>query len=96
MRPLLGHAKFEILERAHMIGTHDLSVVPGGDCCSHMLPKKVATKPSIEDAVNGEKKLDIAAMVESGLAGMQLIDVNEPWNDESGEAAGACPFVFEE
>lgn len=96
MRPLLGSPKCEIMEKARFIGTHDISVEPAGDCCSHMLPKKVATQPSIEEAVNGEKKLDIQAMVAKALQEMQLIDVNEPWNEEGTEEAAACPFAFEE
>jgi thiamine biosynthesis protein ThiI len=97
MRPMLGNAKFEILERARAIGTHDLSVLPGGDCCSHMLPKKVATKPSIEEAEQGEQKLNIEEMVRRGLAEMQLIDASAPWNDGAApdETAG-CPFTFED
>jgi thiamine biosynthesis protein ThiI len=39
LRPLLTFCKEEILARARAIGTHDLSIFPGGDCCSHMLPK---------------------------------------------------------
>lgn len=39
MRPLLGFTKEEIMERADKIGTKVLSMLPGGDCCSHMLPK---------------------------------------------------------
>jgi thiamine biosynthesis protein ThiI len=98
MRPMLGNAKFEIIERAKMIGTHDLSVLPGGDCCSHMLPKNVATKPTIEEAELGEKKLNIPEMVQRAIAEMQLIDVNQPWNEEEppSEAVAACPFTFEE
>jgi thiamine biosynthesis protein ThiI len=98
MRPMLGYAKFEILDKARAIGTHDLSVVQAGDCCSHMLPKKVVTKPTIEETIAGESKLDIPAMVARGIADMQLIDVNEPWGDEpaAAEPAGACAFAFEE
>ena len=97
-RPLLGFTKEEIMRRAQEIGTKQFSELEGGDCCSHMLPKKVATKPSIEDAKTGEENLDIPNMVKAAVDGAQLIDINDPWNDEEDDAQGeACPlFSFEE
>lgn len=96
MRPLLGNTKSEIMDRAKMIGTHDISVEPAGDCCSHMLPKRVVTKPSIEEAINGEKKLNIEEMVQNALKEMQLIDTTQPWNADDTPEAGTCPFAVEE
>ncbi|OHS96945.1 thiamine biosynthesis protein ThiI [Tritrichomonas foetus] len=91
MRPLIGSNKTSIIKKARRIGTHDISVLPAGDCCSHMLPKKPATKPSIEEAEEGEKNLNIEEMVQSAIAAMQLIDINEPWNDEDDEVL-SCPL----
>ncbi|KAH0790270.1 tRNA 4-thiouridine(8) synthase ThiI [Histomonas meleagridis] len=96
MRPLLGFCKEEIMERAKEIGTYDISILPGGDCCSHMLPKNVATKPSMNNAEEGEKNLDLKAMVESAINGAQIIDINEPWNEDENETGAACPFTFQE
>lgn len=97
LRPLLADSKEEIIEKAARVGTKEISVLPAGDCCSHMLPKKVATKPSIEEAVDGEKNLDVDAMVEAALSGMQVIDINDPWNDEDpDEQPQACPLAFQE
>ena len=95
-RPLLGFAKEEIMKLAMDIGTHELSLLPSGDCCSHMLPKNVATHPSVEDAEKGEEKLDIEKMVIDALNEAQLIDINEPWNEEENTEALACPLVFQE
>jgi thiamine biosynthesis protein ThiI len=95
LRPLLAFCKDEIITRARAIGTHDFSILPGGDCCSHMLPKNVAIKPKISDAVEGEKKLNIPEMVNTAMQAAQLIDVNEPWNEDTGEAGEACPFTFD-
>ena len=98
MRPLLGSNKSSIMKKARKIGTHDISLLPAGDCCSHMLPKKPATRPSIEEANDGEKNLNIDEMVQSAISAMQLIDINQPWNDEENKdnEEQACPFVFKE
>ncbi|EAY17218.1 thiamine biosynthesis protein ThiI, putative [Trichomonas vaginalis G3] len=92
-RPLLGFNKEEIMEKAQQIGTYDISILPAGDCCSHMLPKKVATHPTIEEATEGEKKLNIDKMVEDAIAAAQLIDINAPWNEEEPGEALACPLT---
>lgn len=95
-RPLLGFAKEEIMERAMKIGTHDLSLLQSGDCCSHMLPEHVATHPTIEDAEKGEEKLDIEKMVNDAVEAAQLIDINDPWNEEEQTEVLACPLTFQE
>lgn len=92
-RPLLGFNKEEIMAKAQEIGTYDISIAPAGDCCSHMLPKKVATHPSIKEAEEGEAKLNIEKMVEDAVAAAQLIDINAPWNEEEPGEALACPLT---
>ena len=94
MRPLLAFCKEEIMDRARLIGTHDISALPGGDCCSHMLPKKVATKPSIEEAEEGEKNLNIQEMVETALREAQFMDINDPWNEDEKDEDAVCPFTL--
>jgi thiamine biosynthesis protein ThiI len=95
-RPLLGFTKEEIIERAMKIGTYELSLLQAGDCCSHMLPDKVATHPSIEDATKGEEKLNIEKMVNDAVEAAQLIDINDPWNEEESSEVLACPITFQE
>ncbi|KAH0795536.1 tRNA 4-thiouridine(8) synthase ThiI [Histomonas meleagridis] len=96
MRPLIGFSKEQILKKARKIGTHDISVLPGGDCCSHMLPKRVVTQPTIEDTDLAESKLDIDKMVETAIANAKLMDINEPWNVDETEEVAACPFTYQE
>lgn len=95
LRPLIGKNKTSIIKRARKIGTHDLSILPAGDCCSHMLPKNPSTRPSIENAVEGEKKLNIEEMINNAISNMQKINVNEPWNedeDNDDNEGMTCPF----
>ena len=86
----------EIIEKAEMIGTKEISVLPAGDCCSHMLPKKVATHPTIEETADGEKNLNIEEMVQSALKEAQLIDIDEPWDEVDDEEAAVCPLTLQE
>jgi thiamine biosynthesis protein ThiI len=64
-----------------LIGTHDFSLLPGGDWCSHMLPKKVSTTTKITDADEGESRSNFAEMVDAAIQASQLIDVSELWDD---------------
>jgi hypothetical protein len=43
-----------------------------------MLPKSASVKPKIQDAEEGEAKLDINAMGEAAMQAAQVIDINEP------------------
>jgi len=96
-RPLLCDAKQEIIQKAQMIGTKDISILPGGDCCAHMLPKRVVTKPSIEETDKGESELNINEMVEIAIQNMQQININDPWNEESNDSTNqGCPLEFQE
>lgn len=95
LRPLLAFCKEEIMDRARLIGTHDISAMTGGDCCSHMLPKRVATKPSIEETEEAEKNLNIDEMAENAILAAQKMDINDPWNeDEVDEGGAVCPFTL--
>ena len=96
MRPLIAFCKEEIMDKAKEIGTYDISILPGGDCCSHMLPKNVSTKPTFESATEGERNLDIDNMVQTALEAAQIIDIDDPWNEDDNEVGAACPFSFQE
>lgn len=95
LRPLVGFCKNEIITKANEIGTGEISEKPAGDCCAHMIPKNVATRPRVEDLLREEEKLDMPAMVEKALSEMQCINVNDPWNEEEGTSLG-CPLAPKE
>jgi thiamine biosynthesis protein ThiI len=78
MRPLLAVGRNEVVAHARTIGTHKLSTLSAGDCCSHMLPKSASVKPKIQDAEEGQPKLDTNVMVEAAMQTAQVIDINEP------------------
>ncbi len=67
LRPLIGLDKQEIIERARAIGTYETSILPGEDCCSFLMPRRVATRPTLEAIEEAESRLDVAAMVSEAL-----------------------------
>lgn len=46
MRPLIGFNKQEVVDLAHVIGTHDISVIPHDDACALFASKNPIIKPS--------------------------------------------------
>lgn len=71
LRPLIGDDKADIIEKAQEIKTFDVSTLPHQDCCSLFVPKHPATRASVEDLDNAERGLDIAALVEKAINGME-------------------------
>jgi len=72
MRPLIALDKVDIMEIARTIGTFETSIMPFEDCCTVFLPKHPVTKPKIERILESEAKLDVAGLIESALAGMEI------------------------
>lgn len=57
-RPLIGFDKEEIIEKAKMIGTFDISIEPYEDCCTIFVAKHPVTKPKLENIKKSESKLE--------------------------------------
>jgi len=57
MRPLLGFNKSEIIELAKKIGTYEISLLKGDDCCSLFIPKHPVTKANLGEILKIEEKL---------------------------------------
>jgi hypothetical protein len=60
------------------------------------LPKSASIKPKIQGAEESEAKLDINTMGEAAMQAAQVIEINEPWNEDEETAGAACCFTFEE
>jgi thiamine biosynthesis protein ThiI len=59
--------KDEISREARGIGTYETSITPDQDCCQLFVPKHPATRASIEDVENAERKLDVPGLLKMGL-----------------------------
>ena len=68
LRPCIGLDKEEIVVRAREIGTFETSILPYEDCCTVFTPKHPDTKPSMEDILAEEAKLDVEGLVARALA----------------------------
>ena len=73
LRPVVGMDKEEIVRIARRIGTFETSILPYEDCCTVFTPKHPRTKPKVEELVEAEKALDVEAMVEEAVAGIERV-----------------------
>ncbi|MDR3050271.1 MAG: tRNA 4-thiouridine(8) synthase ThiI [Oscillospiraceae bacterium] len=73
-RPLIGFDKSEIVERAETIGTYALSSLPYEDCCTVFTPRHPVTHPKPEKVAQAEAALDVEALVEEAVAGIELVE----------------------
>lgn len=71
LRPLIGFDKVDIIEKAEQIGTFQISTLPHQDCCSLFVPKHPATHATVGELDNAEKDLDIEALVEKAMNGIE-------------------------
>ncbi len=69
LRPLVGMDKLEITAQAEALGTFEISIEPDADCCTLFVPRHPGTRMSREEAAALERRLDLAAVVEAGVAG---------------------------
>lgn len=76
LRPVIGLDKKDIVEIAVKIGTFDTSILPYEDCCTVFTPRHPRTKPRIEDVIAAEKGLDIEALTEEAIAGVEQVTVD--------------------
>ena len=75
LQPLIGMDKEEIIALARKLGTFDTSVLPYEDCCTIFTPRHPRTHPNIEDVEKAESALDVEALVEEALAGIEKAEL---------------------
>ena len=72
LRPLVGLDKVEIIALAKTIGTYEISIEAGDDCCQFLMPRQVITRPALADVEAAEAGLDMARLVGTGVAGARV------------------------
>ena len=65
--------KEEIVTIARRIDTFETSILPYEDCCTVFTPKHPNTKPKMPKILAAESHLDVDALVEEAVAGVEII-----------------------
>lgn len=75
LRPLIAMDKIDIARLAKKIDTYDISIRPYEDCCTLFLPRAPRTRPDRVHAARFEKHLDMDALIEEAVAGIETLSV---------------------
>ena len=73
LRPVVGMDKEEIVQISRKIGTYDTSILPYEDCCTVFTPRHPRLRPPVEEAEAAEAGLDVEAMVQAAVEGIERI-----------------------
>lgn len=68
LRPLIGMDKIEITDQARALSTFEISIEPDADCCTLFVPRHPDTGLQRLEVERLESRLDIAGLVETGVA----------------------------
>lgn len=74
LRPLIGSDKQEIIERAHEIGTYDISCETAPDCCTLFMPRAPETHARLDAVREAWDAFDHDAMIEELVQNVEYID----------------------
>jgi thiamine biosynthesis protein ThiI len=88
LRPLVGTDKEEIIREARAIGTYEISIEPDEDCCTLFVPKHPSTRTGPAAVLAAETRLDVARLVETGLAAAETERISLP-----GSALAGSPGI---
>ena len=73
LQPLIGLDKEEIVRLSRKIGTFETSILPYEDCCTVFTPRHPRTRPTVAEVEAAESALDVEALVEEALQGVERI-----------------------
>lgn len=74
LRPLIGSDKQEIIERAHEIGTYDISCETAPDCCTLFMPRAPETHARLDAVHEAWDAFDHDAVIEQLVGDVEYID----------------------
>jgi thiamine biosynthesis protein ThiI len=76
-RPLIGMDKVDIIARARVLGTFDISIEAQPDCCSIFMPPKPVIKSKIPELENDEQAYPWQALQQTAMERMEIVDISE-------------------
>jgi len=77
LRPVVGMDKEEIVRVARKIGTFETSILPYEDCCTVFTPRHPRLRPVLGELEAAEAVLDVEALVDRAVAGIERIKVGQ-------------------
>jgi thiamine biosynthesis protein ThiI len=89
LRPLIGTDKEEIIREARAIGTYEISIEPDQDCCTLFVPRHPETRATAAAIEAAEARLEVARLVEAGVAGAVAETFRFPPGEAAADVAGA-------
>lgn len=75
LRPLCGFDKNEIIERSRKMGAYEISILPYEDCCTVFLPRHPVIRPSMEEVLAEEAKLDVEVLIEEAVSSLEVVKI---------------------
>ena len=75
LRPVIGMDKEEIVQIARKINTFETSILPYEDCCTVFTPRHPRLRPLPGEVEAAEANLDIEAMVQAAVDGIERVQV---------------------
>lgn len=76
LRPVVGMDKEEIVTIARKINTFETSILPYEDCCTVFTPRHPRLRPLPGEIEAAEAKLDIDALVQAAVEGIERVRVD--------------------
>ena len=76
LRPLSGTNKEKIINKAKLIRTYDISVLPYQDCCSFFVPKHPETKAKMKDISLYDSKIKLDILIDDSIKQIEKIKIN--------------------
>lgn len=87
IRPLITMDKLQIMDIAHEIDTHDISIRPYEDCCTVFVPSSPKTKPKLDKVQNFESYFDFETLIQKAVEGTEHM-VLKPASERNDESMG--------
>jgi thiamine biosynthesis protein ThiI len=81
LTPLAGSCKDETIALAQKIGTYELSIGPGADCCGLLVAKHPRTRSTAAELREIEARYDLPALVREAAAERETHDFDPPGGD---------------
>lgn len=86
LRPLVAMDKNDIINISESIDTYDISIRPYEDCCTIFVPKSPKTRPSREKVNGFESQMDVTALLDEAVQGVETVKQSDEKNTDQGFA----------